>query len=60
MTKTQEKQRDRDWTLVALNRAVLNLVVDLKKPSPDEIKSIEIERDRLSLYLEKNTAKEDA
>lgn len=60
MTGAQRKEADRDWTLVALDRAVLDLVVDLKSPAKDELYSVEGLRDRLSRYLDKHKAKDAA
>ena len=58
MTRAQEKQVDRDWPLVALTRSVVDVMAGVQNPTPDELYTIELERDRLTRYIDKHADRE--
>ena len=53
MTKDQQSQMERDLLIPRLTNAVIDIRVSLKNPSQQELTALEIERDALSLYLDK-------
>ena len=59
MTLEQQEQMERDLLLPRLSDAVIDIRVSLKKPSPEELAQMEIERDLLSEYLDKFKVMED-
>lgn len=53
MTKDQQSQMERDLLIPRLSDAVIDIRVNLKNPTDRELETLEIERDALSLYLDK-------
>ena len=60
MTLEQQKQMERDLLLPRLSDAVIDIRVSLKKPSREELRQLEIERDLISQYLDKFKVMEEA